>query len=100
MTSEPQPQLPPLPPAQINIFQVDAALRTWRRLFLQIRGHCICGAYEMRGICGHIVHEETVLCGDTRTRSGEAKCCHPELPVHLIKGYLLRMVCEDCYDGP
>lgn len=100
MDSHPQPQLPPLPPTQINIFQIDAGLRTWARLFLQMRGHCVCGVYTFRGVCGHIVHEETLLCGASQTPTGSTRCCHLLPPVYLTQGYVIRMICEDCYDGP
>ncbi|XWW94116.1 hypothetical protein V2A60_002058 [Cordyceps javanica] len=95
----PPPQLPPRRPTQITIFQISDAIRTWAQLFLQSRGYCLCGLYTFIGICGHVVHQETLLCGATRTPTGAVRCCHLFTPTYHAQGYEVRMICETCYDG-
>ncbi|ATY61470.1 hypothetical protein A9K55_008711 [Cordyceps militaris] len=82
----PPPQLPPRQPTQITIFQISGAIRIWAQLFVRSRGHCVCGRYTFHGLCGHVVHQETLLCGNTRTPSGTTKCCHLLTPVYYTDG--------------
>ncbi|KAM3503367.1 hypothetical protein MY11210_008751 [Beauveria gryllotalpidicola] len=94
----PQPQFPPLPPTQITINQISESIRTWAALFVESHGYCICGQYTFHGICGHIVHDEILLCGATATPAGMVRSCHLLTPEYICHGYVIRMICETCYD--
>ncbi|KAM3525816.1 hypothetical protein NHJ13051_003807 [Beauveria bassiana] len=94
----PPPQFPPWPATQITINQISDSIRTWAALFVEPYGYCVCGQYTFHGICGHIVHEELLLCGATTTASGMVRCCHILTPEYLCQGYIIKMICETCFD--
>lgn len=95
----PLPQPPPMRATGISILQIAAAARLWAQLYVTPSGSCVCGEYSFMGVCGHVVEQETLCCGTTRAADGTAKSCHEVQPKYQTTGYVLKLMCYNCYDA-